>query len=155
MSFNEIEEDYLLIKRSDIERLANKALSEVYEDLNIDYDSEDTDEELLLEIKKSKKDLDKLILKEILKKEKKEKTKKVKFYLDEIETDYNDKSLKSYFQSKIKNEIRDESFDSETIFNILEKINFTWDMGEDGYCVRNAFLKAYELFFHCYSELEY
>ena len=74
MSFDEIQEDYLLIKKSDIEKLGKKALKEVYEYLDIDYtDIENTDEELLLEIKKSKKDLDKLIIKELLKLEKKQK----------------------------------------------------------------------------------
>ena len=150
MSFEEIQEDYLLIKKSDIERLGKKALKEVYEYLNIDYsDIENTDEELLLELKKSKKDLDKLIIKELIKSKK---TKKVKFYIDEVEND--NKKLKSYYEFKIKKEIENESFDTETIYNFLDKINFTWDMGEDGFCARKAFLISYELFFHNYYELE-
>ena len=153
MSFDEIQEDYLLIKKSDIEKLGKKALKEVYEYLDIDYtDIENTDEELLLEIKKSKKDLDKLIIKELLKLEKK--TKKVKFCINKVEDEYKNKNLKSYYQSIIKKEIENESFDIETIHNFLDKINFTWDMGEDPFCSRRAFLISYELFFHNYYELE-
>ena len=148
-----IEEDYLLIKKSDIEKIGKRALKLVYEDLNIDYlNNENIDEEFLLEMKKLKKDLDKLILKKILKSEKK--TKKVKFCINEVEDEYNDKSLKNYYQSRIKKEIENESFDTETIYNILDKINFTFFMGEDACCARNAFLKSYEVFFNCYYELE-
>ena len=152
MYFDEIQEDYLLIKKSDIERLGKKALEEVYEYLNIDYsDIENTDKKLLSEIKKTKKDLDKLIIKELMKSKK---TKRVKFCINEDEDQMTNSDLKSFYKNEIEKKIDDGSFDTKTIFNFLDKINFTWDMGEDAFCARNAFLLSYELFFHCYYELE-
>ena len=155
LNSNDIKEDYLLIKKSDIEKLGKKALKEVYDYLDPDnIDTKNTNQELLSEMKKSKKDLDKLIIKKLMNPIKK--SNKVKyFFKGEDENEDEDKNIKAYYRTQIKKEIENESFDIDTIYNFLDKINFTWDMGEDPFCSRRTFLSSYELFFSTYYELEY
>ena len=135
LKLEKMEEDFLLIKKSDVEKLGKKALSEVYEYLNLDYDDEEnSNKELIQEIKDLKNELDDLLIDEMgIKKKQEEQEKQEK---------------KKYYKPRIEHKIFNESFDVDTIYKILDKINFTFYMGEDGFCLRRTFLKTYELFFN-------
>ena len=125
---NNKKEDYIIIKKSDIEDLGKKTLKEVYITLNIDR-SFSKDKELITEIKKEKDKLDNYLINFIIN-------------TDNIE----DETKKSYYLEK---KIENESFDIDIIFEALSRLNLTWDMDEDAYCLNEKFLNIYN-FFHNY-----
>ena len=163
-----IKEDYLIITKSDVENLGKKTLKDVYKILNIDW-SDLYIEELITKIKEEKDKLDEYLINSIyhIKKFKKAKYFDNKFNTDNIEDliEYESKNViksviydetkKSYYIKEIEKKIENESFDIDLIFEVLSKINLTWEMDEDAFCQKKAFLNIYDVFYNDYNYLEY
>ena len=157
-----IKEDYIIITKSNVENLGKKTMKKVYEILNTDW-SDLFIEEVNKKIKKEKDKLDKYLINSIFLKDKK----KVKYFHFEFKTDKNEDeiydeiydeinyNLKKCYLEKIKNKIENESLDIDLIFEALSKIELIWEIDEDTYCERKAFLNIYTVFYHQYKELEY
>ena len=159
-----IKEDYLIITKSDVENLGKKTLKDVYETLNIDW-SDIYNKELVTKIKAEKDKLNTYLINSIYPKKKSKKAKyfNSKFNTDNIEDliednieyEIKDESEKSYYLKLINEKIENNSFDIDLIFEVLSEINLTWDMKEDTFCQKKAFLNIYDVFYNDYNYLEY
>ena len=150
----EIKEDCLLITKTHIDKLAQKALSEVYEYLTLeDEDEENTEKEFLKKLKKTRKKLKNGLIVLV----KGEKKNKVKFTYDDdekLEIDSMEESLIDFYLSEVEKRIRNKSFDTDSIYEVLDSIEFDFEMEEDAFFKRILFLQLYDLFHYNYTELE-
>ena len=55
----------------------------------------------------------------------------------------------------IKDKIENESLDIDIIFKVLVKIKLDFEINEDLYCEKKAFIYIYSVFDHYYSYLKY
>ena len=146
------EEEFIILKKSDIENLGKKLMKEVYEHLNDDYVG--YLEEIKIKIKKEKDELLKSLIKFYIQKDKK----KIKYFNYKIEDEIEDKNLdkiKESYQGVIKNYIKNEVIDVDVIYKVLSKINLIYEMDEDLSGKKEAFLNIYKVFYNYYEELEY
>ena len=122
-----IKEEFIIIKKSDIENLGKKLMKEVYEHLHDDFT-------LCFKGMKEEKDkLEKYLIKFYIKKDKK----KIKYFPYEIEDKIEDKNLdeiKESYQGVLKSIIEDEVIDVDVIFKVLENITLCFEIDEDLFC---------------------
>ena len=117
---SKIKEDYLLIKKSDIDKLGKKALIEVYEELNsLKYmDLKKTDKNLVSEMKKLKKELTKYLINYLS--HETNKINQVKYSFNKKLT----KDQKKYYKKIMEKNIDDKSFSTDLIYGVLNKLSF-------------------------------
>ena len=167
---NDIKEDFIIITKSNLENLGKKTIKKVYEILNF-CDDDFYLGEIRKKLKKEKDKLDNFLINHIFFNIKTKvkyfnpKTEcKIYFEIDDnFKTDKNESdiypafndNLKKFYLEKIKEKIENESLDIDLIFEALSKIELIWDMNEDTYCERKAFLNIYKVFYNDYKELEY
>lgn len=81
---------------------------------------------------------------------------------DEDSSDYGDELTKDEIKNKIKDDIMRKKIDIKFVFEFLsmmdKKVTYDktilFEIDEDLKCLKDAFLKAYDLFYHCGHELK-
>ena len=132
----------LVIRKKDIENLGRKLMKEVYEFLNDDYILT-TFEEMKVEQKKLEKYLVNFYLRMIYKidvfKYDKEKFDK---YTKELE----DESKYDNYLKELVAKIEDESLDIKLIFDVLKRIKLDFEIDEDLFDKKKAFIYIYSVY---------
>ena len=131
----------LVIRKKDIEKLGRKLMKEVYKFLHDEYIL--TFEEMKVQKDKIKKHLfylKKLMFDEI----------KYKNYEEIIEDEI---KYKKYLK-EIEDKIEDESLDIDLIFEVLDRIELEFEIDEDLYDKKKAFLYIYLVFKIYYEYLK-
>ena len=133
----------LVIRKKDIENLGRKTMKEVYEFLNEDYFLT-TFEELKVEQKKLKEYLVNSYLRMIYKVDEIHRDEeKFDKYIKEIEDESkNDKYLKDLVAK-----IEDESLDIKVIYHVLDRIKLEFEIHEDLFDKKKAFLYFYCIYY--------
>ena len=65
-----------------------------------------------------------------------------------------EESLIDFYLSEVEKRIRNKSFDTDSIYEVLDSIEFDFEMEEDAFFKRILFLQLYDLFHYNYTELE-
>ena len=144
-NLNYSEEEHIIIKKSDVENLGRKLMKEVYKFLHDEYIL--TFEEMKVE----KDKIEKYLIKFYFKKDKKI----IKYFpLSEFKKDEIKDEIKEEYLKVIKNKIEDESLDIDLIFKVLDLIELEFEIDEDLYCKKKAFLYIYLVFDIYYNYLE-
>ena len=132
----------LVIRKKDIENLGRKTMKEVYEFLNDDYILK-TFEEMKVEQKKLKEYLVNLYLRMIYKVDEIHRDEeKFDKYIKEIE----DESKYDKYLKELVAKIKDESLDINLIFDVLDRIKLDFEIDEDIYDKKKAFIYFYSVY---------
>ena len=134
----------LIIRKSDVENFGRKTMKKVYEFLHDDYIL--TFEEMKVEKDKLEKDL-------------------LEFYfdMDKFKDEKNQKVIKGCLKegeyekylTVIECKIKDKSFDIDLIFRVLDRIKLDFEIDEDIYCMKKAFINIYNVYYYNYTYLKY
>ena len=145
-----------IIKKKDLEKLGKKLMKEFYYHVHDDYFLEEFDE-----VKLKRKYYDENLTKEFLSFHKnKEKTIRNLYFNNKRYEDLVKMETKDLL-SKIEGKIKDETIDFEIIYNFLDqmdiklKINIgdDFEINEDLFYLKKAFLHMYEVFHYDYIYL--
>ena len=138
----------LIIREKDIEKLGRKVMKKVYKFLHDEYIL--TFEEMKLEKNKIEKFLVNFYLRKIHKIDNFlfEKSKYEK-YNKELE----DESKNKKYLKEIENKIEDESLDIDLIFEVLNLIKLHFEIDEDLYDEKKAFIYIYCVYNFYYTDL--
>ena len=146
-----------IIKEKDLERLGKKLMKEFYEHVHDDYFLTEFDE-----VKLKRKYYDENLTKEFLSfYENKEKNIKSLYFDNKRYEDLVKMEIKDLL-SKIETKIQDETLNFKIIYKFLDqmdlKLNISkgddFEIDEDLFCMKKAFIKIYEVFYHDSKYLE-
>ena len=133
----------LVIREKDIVNLGRKTMKEFYEFLNEDYFLT-TFEELKVEQKKLKEYLVNLYLRMIYKVDEIHRDEeKFDKYIKEIE----DESKYDKYLKELVDKIEDESLDIKIIYNVLERVKLDFEIHEDLFVKKKAFIYFYSIYY--------
>ena len=132
----------LVIRKKDIENLGRKTMKEVYEFLNDDYILK-TFEEMKVEQKKLKEYLVDRYISSLYNFDNDKDESKYREYLKEIE----DESKYDKYLKDLIAKIEDESLDIEIIYNVLESIKLIFEIDEDLFVDKKAFIYFYTVYY--------
>ena len=139
----------IILRKSDIEKYGRKIMKKVYKFLHDDYIL--SFEEMKVEKDKIEKYLVNYYLRMIYKIDvfifEKD---KYDNYIKELE----DESICKNYLKELVAKIEDESLDIDLIFNVLDKIKLDYEIDEDLYCEKKAFIHMYQVIDHYYSYLK-
>ena len=133
----------LVIREKDIVNLGRKTMKEFYEFLNEDYFLT-TFEELKVEQKKLKEYLVNLYLRMIYKVDEIHRDEeKFDKYIKEIE----DESKYDKYLKELVDKIEDESLDIKIIYNVLKRVKLDFEIHEDLFVKKKAFIYFYSIYY--------
>ena len=146
-----------IIKEKDLERLGKKLMKEFYEHVHDDYFLTEFDE-----VKLKRKYYDENLTKEFLSFHKNEEEKIVSLYFDNKRYEDLFKMETKDLLSKIETKIKDKTLNFKIIFKFLDQMDFKlniskeddFEIDEDLFCMKKAFIKMYEVFYQDYKYLE-
>ena len=146
-----------IIQKKDLEKLGKKLMKEFYYHVHDDYLLKEFDE-----VKLKRKYYDKNLTKEFLSfYENKEKNIK-SIYFDNKRYEDLVKMKTEDLLKKIETKIKDETLDYKIIFNFLDQMDIKleistgadFEIDEDLFCMKKAFIYTYEVFHYNYHYLE-
>ena len=146
-----------IIQKKDLEKLGKKLMKEFYDHVHDEYLLKEFDE-----VKLKRKYYDENLTKEFLSfHEKKEKTFQ-NLYFDNMRYEDLVKMETKDLLSKIETEIKDETLDFEIIFHFLSKMDIKleiskgidFEINEDLFCMKKAFMHMFEVYHYDCSYLE-
>ena len=133
----------LVIREKDIVNLGRKTMKEFYEFLNEDYFLT-TFEELKVEQKKLKEYLVNFYLRMIYKVDEIHRDEeKFDKYIKEIE----DESKYDKYLKELVDKIEDESLDIKIIYNVLKRVKLDFEIHEDLFVKKKAFIYFYSIYY--------
>ena len=146
-----------IIQKKDLEKLGKKLMKEFYDHVHEDYFLKEFDE-----VKLKRKYYDENLTKEFLSfYENKEKNIK-NLYFDNMRYEDLVKMETKDLLSKIETEIKDETLDFEIIFTFLSQMDIKleiskgidFEIDEDLFCMKKAFMHMFEVYHYDYLYLE-
>ena len=139
----------IILRKKDIEKYGRKIIKKVYKFLHDNYIL--SFEEMKVEKDKIEKYLVNYYLRMIY---------KIDVFIfekdkyDNYNKELKDESICKNYLKELVAKIEDESLDIDLIFNVLDKIKLDFEIDEDLYCEKKAFIYIYQVFDHYYSYLK-
>ena len=133
----------LVIRKKDIENLGRKTMKEVYEFLNDDYILT-TFEEMKLEKERLKKNL---VNKYLCMYNNIDSFRYSEKEYENYTKDLNDKSKYDSILKKMLSKIEDESLDIKIIYEVLDSLNLEFEIDEDLFDKKKAFIYIYSVYY--------
>ena len=140
----------LVIRKKDIENFGRKIMKEVYEFLNDDYILT-TFEEMTVEKKRLKKNL---VNKYLCMYYNIDSFRYSKKEYENYTKDLNDKSKYDSILKKMLSKIEDESLDIKIIYEVLDSLNLEFEIDEDLFDKKKAFIYIYSVYYFYDSYLK-
>ena len=146
-----------IIQKKDLEKLGKKLMKEFYEHVHNDYLLKEFDE-----VKLKRKYYDENLTKKFLSfHENEEKTIENLYFNNKRYEDLVKMETKDLLK-KIEGKIKDETLDFKIIYNFLDEMNrklkidefYDFEIDEDLFCMKEAFLNMYKVFHNDYIYLE-
>ena len=147
-----------IIQKKDLEKLGKILMKEFYEHVHDEYFLNEFDE-----VKLKRKFYDENLTEEFLSFHENEEKTLRNLYFDNLRYEDLVEMKTKDLLSKIETEIKDETLDFEIIYNFLDqmdtKLNINkfddFEISEDLYCMKSAFMKMYKVYHYSYIYLDH